>query len=153
MNPGWLLPVLLFMALPFPARAGDPPATGGVQAEVLRMEQARIAAVLAADVPALDGMMTADCRYVHSTGRVETKPEFLAAFANGTRHYAIFRWLQPPTVRIYGARTAILTAPAHLEVVPKGAPPISLDAVYTAVYVLVGEQWQLASYHSTGRPK
>ena len=149
----WLLLAVLLRA-PFVAtRAEEAPAVDPAQAEVLRVEQARITAVTTGNVAVLEGMMTADCSYVHSTGRLETRQAFLAAFADGARRYNVFRWLQPPTVRFYNTKTAVLTAPAHLEVVLKTGGTVGLDVLYTAVYVAAEAQWKLASYQSTATGK
>ena len=55
-------------------------------AAVIAAEKARGAALLAADLKALDKLMADDCRYTHSSGKVETKKDHIDTFVNGLRY-------------------------------------------------------------------
>ncbi len=55
-------------------------------AAVLAAEKARGAALLAADLKTLGGLMADDCRYTHSSGKVESKKDHLDTFVNGLRY-------------------------------------------------------------------
>ena len=75
--------------------------------------------------------------------------EFLAALSTGALSYQIFRWMEPPVVRLYGGDFAILSARAHIEATAKVGGEAKFDVLYTAVYVVKDAEWKLASYQST----
>ena len=124
-----------------------------VKAAVLRNDEARAYATVAANTLALEDQLHDNCLYAHSNGRVQTKKEFIAALASGDLHYNVLRYLAVPTVRLFGDETAIVNGRAHLEATAKGGVTVNQDIVYTAVYVIVDAQWKLASYHSAAAPK
>ena len=143
---------VLVLALP-PARAQQVSMADRLKASVIRVEETRLYAVTSANIPALEEMMTADCAYVHSNGTAQTKQEFLTALASGALRYQVFRWMEPPTVRLYAGDFAILTAKAHIEATSKAAGAAKFDVLYTAVYVGKDSEWRLASYQSTAAAK
>lgn len=143
---------LLALALP-PARAQQTSMADRMKASVVRAEETRLYALTSGTVPALHEMMTADCTYVHSNGRAQTKAEFLAALTSGALSYQVFQWTQPATVRLYGGDFAVLSARAHIEATSKATGAVKFDVLYTAVYVVVDSEWKLASYHSTAAAK
>ena len=138
----------LTLALPV-ARAQPASMADRVKASVIRIEETRLYALTSATTPALEEMMTADCTYVHSNGRAQSKKEFLHALETGALSYQVFRWLEPPTVRLFGGDFAILTAKAHIEATTKAAGEAKFAVLYTAVYVVKDAEWKLASYQST----
>jgi hypothetical protein len=153
-TPRWAALVLtaLFFALP----AGQCQRTTSadlVKAAVLRCDEARAYATVAANTLALEDQLHDDCLYSHANGRTQTKKEFIAALGSGELHYDVLRYLSVPTVRLFGGETAIVNGRAHLEAVAKGGGAINQDIIYTAVYVLVDAQWKLVSYHSTLAPR
>jgi hypothetical protein len=56
-------------------------------AAVLEAEQARTQAMVEGDLPALEVLLHADLRYVHSTGAVDTKNGYLTKVAAGVFSY------------------------------------------------------------------
>lgn len=58
----------------------------GDVAAVLAADRARGAALLAADVKALDGLLADDLRYTHSTGKLETKAIHIGTIKDGLRY-------------------------------------------------------------------
>ncbi|MSU64794.1 MAG: nuclear transport factor 2 family protein [Opitutus sp.] len=55
-------------------------------AAVIAAEKARGAALLSADLKALNTLMAEDCRYTHSSGKVESKKDHIDTFVNGLRY-------------------------------------------------------------------
>ncbi len=53
---------------------------------VIAAEKARGVAILSADLKALDALMADDCRYTHSSGKVESKKDHIDTFVNGLRY-------------------------------------------------------------------
>lgn len=142
--------VLGLSALPLPAACAQQISMGDrMKASVIRIEETRLYALTSASTPALEEMMTADCTYVHSNGRAQSKREFIGALSSGALSYQVFRWMEPPVVRLYGGDFAILSAKAHIEATSKSAGETKFDVLYTAVYTVVDAEWKLASYQST----
>jgi hypothetical protein len=146
--------VLLVLFFALPASRGDRVSPADLmKAAVLRVDEVRAYATVSANTLALEDQLHDSCLYSHSTGRTQTKKEFIAALASGALHYDVMRYLGVPTVRLFGGETAIVNGRVHVEAVAKGAGAINQDLIYTAVYVIVDAQWKLASYHSTITPK
>ncbi|MBA4136878.1 MAG: hypothetical protein C0518_06135 [Opitutus sp.] len=124
----------------------------GLKAAVLRADEARVYAMLAPDVGALDDMLTADCLYAHSNGSTQTKAEFLDALKSGAMKYAVIRYIAPPQVRLYGTETALLNGTTQIEVALPDGRTAKPTLFITAVYVVKDGRWQLASYQSTTVP-
>lgn len=119
---------------------------------VLRADELRLYAMEHADADTLDALLTPDCRYVHSNGRVQTKAEFLAAFRSGAQRYHSLRYPAAPTVRLLGTGSAVLTGTMVIEVPAPDGGRRQLTLLVTAVYAVLHERWQLASYQSTLAP-
>jgi hypothetical protein len=153
MKPYFLL-LSLVAALCNPLRAPAQKVTlaDGLKAAVLRADDARVYAMLAADIGALDDMLAPDCLYVHSTGAVQTKAQLLGALQGGTIRYTAMRYLGVPRVRLYGNETAVLTGPMQIEVALPNGNVLKPVLIITAVYTLLHERWQLVSYQSTNAP-
>ncbi|HLP26404.1 MAG TPA: nuclear transport factor 2 family protein [Acidobacteriota bacterium] len=144
-----LIVTLFFVA---PAFAQKATLADGLKAAVLRADETRIYAMLAADVAALDDMLAPDCLYVHSNGTVQTKAQLLTALKTGAFKYTALRYTAPPKIRLYGNETAVLTGPMQIEVVLPDGKSLTPSLVITAVYALLHDRWQLASYQSTNAP-
>lgn len=125
----------------------------GLKAAVWRADEARIYAMVAPDLGALDDMLTADCLYVHSNGSSQTKTELLAALRSGAIKYAEIRYSEAPQIRLYGSETAVLTGPTQIEVRLPDGKTLKLSLLVTVVYVAKDGRWQLASYQSTHAAK
>lgn len=124
----------------------------GLKAAVLRADETRLHAMLAADIGALDDMLAPDCLYVHSNGTAQTKAQLLGALKTGAFKYTSLRYTAPPQVRLYGNEAAVLTGPMQIEVVLPDGKTLKPALVVTAVYALLHDRWQLASYQSTNAP-
>ena len=75
--------VVVFCAL-FPlAFAAEAPA-----AEVLRLDQARLAAMMAGDSTKLNALFSDDLVFTHSDGRIESKPDYVKNMMAGDTQYA-----------------------------------------------------------------
>jgi len=139
------------LALLLPPAASAQPATraDALKLAVFRADELRLHAMERADADTLDALLTPDCRYVHSNGRVQTKPEFLGAFRSGAQRYHSLRYLAAPTVRLLGTGGAVLTGTMVIEVPAPDGGSRRLTLLVTALYAVVHERWQLASYQST----
>ena len=124
-------------------------AAGEVEASVLAAQDKRIAATVAADVAALEAMMTDDLSYTHSSGVVETKAEFLEALKS---HKYVYKEIaaEQRTVRVYGD-AAVVAGPCRIVIAP-GGNPTELRLYFTELYVKRGGRWLMALWHSTRLP-
>jgi hypothetical protein len=118
-------------------------------AAVAALERQRFAAVVRADVATLGPWLAADLSYCHSTGRCQTRQEFLDDIGSGALRYRSIEVLemQPRAV----GDTVVLNGRIALEVDLQGQPN-RLILVYTDVYVRRDGRWQLAAWHSTRAP-
>lgn len=144
-----IIAALFFVAPTFAQRAT---LSDGLKAAVLRADETRLYAMLGPDIGALDDMLAPDCVYVHSTGAVQTKPQLLHALKTGAFKYAALRYVSPPQVRLYGTESAVLTGTMQLEVQLADGKTLKPTVVVTAIYVVLNDRWQLASYQSTNAP-
>ncbi len=125
-------------------------ATPPSEADVLAAETRRFAAMVSVDMTTLDALLSDDLVYTHSTGRVETKAQFLESLKAGTNKYkGVDR--SDIRVRMYGD-TAVVTGAAVLQVETAGNP-MSLPIRYTDVYVKSATGWRMVTWQSTRIPQ
>lgn len=115
-------------------------------APALEADRARFEAQVKGDVAALDKLLASDLTYVHSSGVVETKDEFVAAIKSGKYKY---KSIVPEgvTVRSHGD-TALVHGKATIEAVSSGRD-VHVVLVFTDVWVKRDGRWQMVSWHST----
>ena len=126
--------------------AGAPPA----DSEITQLEQQRIAAMMAADTATLDRILSPDLSYTHSSGKLETKEQFLDGIRTGALKY---KTVAPEglSVRLYDS-TAVVTGRCHFQVEAEGRP-LDLQVRFTDVYVKRSGAWQLVAWQSTRLPE
>ena len=121
----------------------------GVEAEVLRADEARFDAMRKGDWAALDAALADDLTYVHSTARLESKREHVDNLKGGKPHY---RGIAPRerTVRVAGD-TGIVTGVSEMQVERDGKEQ-RFTVRYLAVYARTGGRWRMAAWQSTRVP-
>jgi ketosteroid isomerase-like protein len=120
-----------------------------VTAEIRAMEDRRYAAMLAADVPALEALLCDDLRYTHSNAVVDTKASLCALLSGGKLRYRAARPVVDE-VDVYGD-AAIVTGSMELDVTV-GSAERTVKGRYTNVWVRQGGQWRFAAWQSTPLP-
>ena len=117
--------------------------------EVRATQSARFNAMIAADVETLDAILADGLVYTHTTGRVETKAEFLESLKSGTVSYDKVEIIDN-AIRIAGD-VASSTGAAEMSV---STPTRSMSFAirFVEVYVRNGEGWQLIAWQSTRIP-
>lgn len=81
--------------------------------DIEALEQARCAAMLAADVQALGRMFDDDLRWAHASGKVDTKVQMLTQFGDGSmRVFALDRL--DTQARLFGT-AAVVTGVVRME--------------------------------------
>lgn len=126
------------------------PAAAADAAAVLSAEDARFAAMVAADPDAMRRWMADDLEYVHSTGVVESRPQLIDTIQEARLRY---REVMPSdrSVAFLGSDAAIVQGQARFGI---EAGPKRLDFVgrYLAVYRREGGDWRLRAWQSLRLP-
>jgi ketosteroid isomerase-like protein len=114
---------------------------------VAEFNQMRFRLMVQNDVAALETLLADDLVYIHTTGKMETKQQFLDSLRSGALRY---RSIEPSeTVVRTAGDGAIVTGRAKAAVTNRGADR-EFDIRYTAVYRSTEGRWQLMSWQSTG---
>lgn len=119
-------------------------------AAVLAADKARGAALLAADVKALDRLLADDLRYTHSNGMLETKAIHIGTFTAGLR-YERFE-----TSKLHGQVIApgvvVLTGVINQRKGTAGKWTDFNNLLFHAVWRLDAGSWRLASLQTAVPP-
>jgi len=117
--------------------------------EILALEERRYAAMLAADMAALEPLVHEDLVYTHSSGVVDGKASWLESMRSGrTRYRSVKR--SDERVRVHGD-AALVTGRATLEV-EVGGQPKTLQLRYLNVWLESGGGWKFAAWQSGALP-
>ena len=118
--------------------------------EIIQLENRRIEAMTKQDVQALEEILADDLSYTHSTGRLESKAEFISNLTSGrTKYQSIER--DDVKVRQYGD-TAVVTGRAKFHVNANGQD-IKFQVRFTDVYAKRDGVWQMVAWQSTKLPE
>ena len=117
--------------------------------EIIALENRRIEAMTKLDTQALDEILADDLSYVHSTARVETKAEFIAALTSGRTNYQSIE-RDDVDVRQYG-ETAVVTGRAKFHVNANGND-VRFQVRFTDVYAKRDNVWRMVAWQSTKLP-
>ena len=107
---------------------------------VLAADAARLQALIAADIDALERLLSDDLVFVHANGRQDDKRGYIAYCRSGhIRYRAIAR--REPTLTIAGG-VAVLCAAADMDVTMNGEER-SATARYMGVWTKSADGWKL----------
>lgn len=117
-----------------------------VERAIEELEDKRYEAMKRADREALEQLLADDLTYVHTSGRVETKSQFINSIESGEILYrSIDR--EDVQVRIYGS-TAVVTGLANVNVELRGRVE-HLRIRFIDVYVRQNGHWNMVAWQST----
>mgnify|MGYP001378745964 CR=1 FL=1 len=119
-------------------------------AEVRAADDARIAAMLAGDVSALDRLLDEQLTYMHSTGHADTKQSYLDGVRNKVWEYKEIR-REDMRIAVSGGTATIfchLMAAYHMR-----GEARQVDSNALAVWSKASGSWRLLAVLSSGRPK
>jgi hypothetical protein len=120
--------------------------TPSARKAVLAASQAWTTAVLKADRPALEKLLSPDLSYTHSSAKTQTKEEFIKdATGGGTKYEAID--FDGTKLRQYG-NTVVVTHNATIKSIPTGTSHLFI----TEVWADQSGQWQMVSRQATKLP-
>jgi ketosteroid isomerase-like protein len=134
------IPAALALA-DMPKPASDPMLS--LEAERFRMTTAR-------DIEGVERLLDDDLSYCHTTGRCETKAEYMANLRSGRTRYDKIEVLNS-RVRHYGD-IAILNGQISIDVQAGGQTVKGLKMSYTDVYRRTGGSWRMIAWHSSPLP-
>jgi len=119
-------------------------------AAVLAAEDARFAAMIAANADEMRRRFAADLLYTHSSGKVESREALIETIVSGRIRYLEIE----PTERDVGfpdRSTAIVRGRGRVKAV-MGDQTLDLRLRYLAIYVLTDGNWQLRDWQSLREP-
>ena len=134
--------LLLALLLPFAALADD-------AADLKAMDQRWAASTVKNDAADVGRIFADDLRYVHGSGKVETKQEFLASMKSGSMKYHSIE-MDELAVRVLG-ETAVVTSTPHIRIFIDGKDQ-DFRVRFLRVYVKRGGRWQLSFHQATRLP-
>jgi len=144
---GWLrratLALLVVLAASQAVQAAD-------EEEIRRAEADWVRALVAGDMAALEALYSDDLRYVHSSGGIDTKRQFLDSIRSGALRFKSMT-AGDSRVRTYGD-TGVVNARYDLvlELGRKDVVPMTIQ--YLTVYVKSGSRWQIVTQQTTRVP-
>jgi ketosteroid isomerase-like protein len=142
-----LLPLVAAATLAACAVRSSPTAGATADAEqaVLAAHEQRRVATLAADVAALDSIMTADLTFTHPNGVEESKAEFLGTLRTGTLRYQSITD-EDRRVRIHGD-AAVVSGVVRLVLTASGLP-IDIRVRFTELWTRESGSWRMVLWHA-----
>ena len=123
---------------------------GNDEEAVRQAERARFAAMVKADVAALDTLLAPELTYTHGDARVIDKAGFISDFKTGAFKYVT---IEPSgmSVRVYGT-VAVVTGGAAMHVVQNGKDA-HIRIRYTNVHNKRNGSWQMVAWQATRLPQ
>lgn len=125
-------------------------ASPGDAAPILAAEDARFAAMVAADAGEMRRWFADDLQYVHSSGQVESRDQLIESIASGRTRYMAVTPVERQVVPLGGTAAAVRGRGRFL--VEAGGNPIDLQIRYLAVYALIDGTWRLRGWQSLRLP-
>ncbi|WP_371367933.1 nuclear transport factor 2 family protein [Pseudomonas sp. QL9] len=122
-----------------------------IRDQLLALEQERQRALVEEDHARLDTLFADDLLYVHTTGLVQDKAQYLEYACNAVRYLAVERGeLQ---VRLFGDGLALMSGPqCNLLQKRGGGEPVRAEGFATQLWVKEENGWRIASFHGTRSP-
>lgn len=122
-----------------------------IRDQLLALEQERQRALVEEDHARLDTLFADDLLYVHTTGLVQDKVQYLEYARNAVRYLAVERGeLQ---VRLFGDGLALMSGPqCNLLQKRGGGEPVRAEGFATQLWVKEEGGWRIASFHGTRAP-
>jgi ketosteroid isomerase-like protein len=116
-------------------------------AKILKLEERRRAALIAADIPMLDRLLADDLIHIHAGGNADTKPQYFSLVKN----ICEFMVIERPEIAIrFHGDVAIVTGPMKHTVRVKATREIrTMEAFGTQVWAPHGDTWQQVLYQAT----
>ena len=122
-----------------------------VAAQIGALEQRLYRAQVAGSVDGIEPILSADLRYLHSTGVAESKAEYLRGVADRLYEYGT---IASREVRLHVSEDlAIQDGIVGMTVSAKGAPKTLIQLLFCLVWRREGAQWKLLYRQATRIPE
>ena len=119
--------------------------SSGNEAEVIKLEHERYAAMLAKDTARLRALFDPDLQYIHSSGELDTLEEYLGTLESGAITY---NNLIPSDLRATDLGGVVLIdGKLHLDAIVGGVPR-KRDNRTTSIWVKRGAEWRHIRFHA-----
>ena len=126
-------------------------ATPQLAAQIAALEQRLYRAHVAGSVPDIEPMLSADLRYLHSTGVAETRSQYLKGVRDLLYEYGE---IASRKVRLHVSEDlAIQDGIVDMTVSAKGAPKKLIHLLFCLVWRREGAQWKLLYRQATRIPE
>ncbi|MBS1810265.1 MAG: nuclear transport factor 2 family protein [Acidobacteria bacterium] len=120
-----------------------------VEAEIIKLEQQWVDALVKADAAALETLYSDSLTYTHSSGATDTKAIYIANLKAGkTKYESLIR--EEVKVRVYG-NTALHTSKTNIKLISNGQPQ-AFAVKMLHVYVKEGKNWRMVAHQTTRLP-
>ena len=119
--------------------------------EIIALEKRRIEATANQDAKTLDEILADDLTFTHSSGRVDTKAEFITKATTGILHYHSLS-SEDVKVRQYGD-TAIVTGQGIVHVESARTGDNKYPISFIDVYVKRDDTWRMVAWQCTKLPE
>ena len=142
-----MLSVIALAAAVAAAQASAPAASTAQEDKIKKMEMDRAAAVVKADVAALEKATSDDYTFINRSGQLRDRTQALGDLKDGRVKYTAYD-VSDLRVRVYGGHTAIVTGRIDAKGT-LGERDISGAALFTRVYVKKDGGWQSVAFQQT----
>ncbi|WP_175651441.1 nuclear transport factor 2 family protein [Pseudomonas sp. Marseille-P9899] len=116
--------------------------------DLLRLEAERQRALVEEDHARLDSLFADELLYVHTTGLVQDKAQYLDYARQAVRYLAVERG--ELVVRLFGDSLALMSGPqCNLLQKRGGGEPVRAEGFATQVWTRDEAGWRIASFHGT----
>jgi ketosteroid isomerase-like protein len=125
---------------------------GKAEQQVMQADKERFAAMVKADIAALNRLLADDLTYTHSNALMQTKAEFIADLKSGAYDYvSVVPSDSDYKVRVDGTM-AVINGVAAVNVIDHGKD-LKIKIRYTNVHRHRAGQWQMVAWQATRFPQ
>jgi ketosteroid isomerase-like protein len=119
--------------------------------ELLALESERQRALVEEDHARIAALFADNLLYVHTTGLVQDKAQYLDYARHAVRYLAVERG--ELRLRFFGDDLALMSGPqCNLLQKRAGGDPVRAEGFATQLWVRGAEGWRIASFHGTRSP-
>lgn len=114
---------------------------------ICALERERFRAMVDGDAALLDTLLADNVSYVHTSGKRETKRQFIDGISGGRRRYRQIE-VQSQDVLPAGSETCVVTGRVLIEMETNNGA-LLFPIAYTAVHLHHDGQWRLIAWQAT----
>lgn len=127
------------------------PAPAAVPDLIRALEKERYAAMIAADIPALDALLSDQLVYTHSNASVDDKASYLAKVES--RYFDYLEITHPEEQLIVAGSTALVVGRMSAHIIMEGKTERRLNNRTLTVWIEEDGNWRMAAFQPTPIPQ